>query len=78
MTSATPQPELIEQLFSLAGRTAIVTGASRGIGWALADGLARAGATVFAYVPEGDGRLHLEAGAAHVFQDMAELPGLLA
>jgi HAD superfamily hydrolase (TIGR01509 family) len=37
-----------------------------------------AGATVFAYVPEGDGRLHLEAGAAHVFQDMADLPGLLA
>lgn len=43
-----PQSELIEQLFSLAGRTAIVTGASRGIGWALADGLARAGAKVFA------------------------------
>lgn len=40
--------ELIEQLFSLHGRTAIVTGASRGIGWALADGLARAGARVFA------------------------------
>jgi NAD(P)-dependent dehydrogenase (short-subunit alcohol dehydrogenase family) len=37
----------LEQLFSLSGRTAIVTGASKGIGWALADGLARAGANVF-------------------------------
>lgn len=33
-------------LFSLAGKTALVTGASRGIGAALADGLAGAGATV--------------------------------
>jgi len=32
--------------FSLAGKTAIVTGASRGIGAALADGLAGAGAGV--------------------------------
>jgi NAD(P)-dependent dehydrogenase (short-subunit alcohol dehydrogenase family) len=36
------------KLFSLSGRTAIVTGASRGIGWALANGLAKAGATVYA------------------------------
>lgn len=35
-------------LFSLAGRAAIVTGASRGIGWTLADALARAGASVMA------------------------------
>jgi NAD(P)-dependent dehydrogenase (short-subunit alcohol dehydrogenase family) len=38
----------IESLFCLEGRIAIVTGASRGIGWALADGLARAGAKVLA------------------------------
>lgn len=40
--------EFIGQLFSLSDRTAIITGASRGIGWALADGLARAGVMVFA------------------------------
>ncbi len=38
----------LDALFSLAGKTAIVTGASRGIGFALAEGLAAAGATVTA------------------------------
>jgi HAD superfamily hydrolase (TIGR01509 family) len=37
-----------------------------------------AGATVFAYVPHGDGHALLEAGAYAVFADMAELPALLA
>lgn len=43
----------------------------------LAAGVA-AGATVFAYAPQGDGRALLEAGAHRVFADMAELPALLA
>jgi HAD superfamily hydrolase (TIGR01509 family) len=37
-----------------------------------------AGASVFAYVPTGNGHTLLEAGAYVVFADMAELPGLLA
>ncbi|MFN7856301.1 MAG: HAD family hydrolase [Acidovorax sp.] len=36
-----------------------------------------AGATVFAYAPQGDGAPLLAAGAAHVFASMADLPGLL-
>jgi HAD superfamily hydrolase (TIGR01509 family) len=36
-----------------------------------------AGATVFAYVPLGDGHTLLRAGAHHVFGDMAELHALL-
>lgn len=36
----------VGRLFSLAGKTAVVTGASRGIGFALANGLAAAGAAV--------------------------------
>lgn len=40
--------ELIQRLFSLEGRSAIVTGGSRGIGAAIAGGLAAAGARVTA------------------------------
>jgi NAD(P)-dependent dehydrogenase (short-subunit alcohol dehydrogenase family) len=36
----------LEQLFSLEGKTALVTGASRGLGRAIADALLRAGASV--------------------------------
>jgi gluconate 5-dehydrogenase len=35
-----------EELFALTGKVALVTGSSRGLGWAVAQGLARAGATV--------------------------------
>jgi NAD(P)-dependent dehydrogenase (short-subunit alcohol dehydrogenase family) len=38
----------VERLFSLAGKVAVVTGASRGIGFAIGDGLAQAGARVVA------------------------------
>ena len=36
----------LEQLFNLTGKTAVVTGASRGLGQAMADALLRAGASV--------------------------------
>jgi gluconate 5-dehydrogenase len=36
----------MSNLFSLSGRTALVTGSSRGLGWAIAQAMARAGAQV--------------------------------
>jgi gluconate 5-dehydrogenase len=45
MTKGSTMTE-IESLFSLAGRVALVTGASRGLGWAFAEALAGAGAHV--------------------------------
>jgi gluconate 5-dehydrogenase len=50
-------------LFSLAGRVALVTGASRGLGFAMAEGLAEAGATV---VLNGRDPASLEARAAEL------------
>jgi gluconate 5-dehydrogenase len=50
-------------LFSLAGRVALVTGASRGLGFAMAEGLAEAGASV---VLNGRESATLEARAAEL------------
>jgi gluconate 5-dehydrogenase len=49
------------KLFDLSGRTALVTGSSRGLGYAFAEGLAEAGATV---VLNGSNRDRLAAAAA--------------
>ena len=51
------------QLFSLAGRTALVTGSSRGLGRAMAEGLAAAGAAV---VLNGSNRGRLADAAAEM------------
>ena len=57
MTLAPPPAAYLESLFSLEGQLAVVTGASRGIGLAIAQSLASAGADIIAVshaMPSGD------------------------
>ena len=53
----------LDALFSLNGKVALVTGSNRGIGYSLARGLARAGASV---VLNGHDRERTEAAARHL------------
>jgi 2-dehydro-3-deoxy-D-gluconate 5-dehydrogenase len=57
MTSATTPASYTESLFGLEGQLAVVTGASRGIGLAVTEALASAGADIIAVsasMPDGD------------------------
>jgi gluconate 5-dehydrogenase len=54
------------ELFSLAGRVALVTGAARGLGFEIARGLAAAGATVLL---NGRDRTALESAAARIAEE---------
>jgi NAD(P)-dependent dehydrogenase (short-subunit alcohol dehydrogenase family) len=56
-----PDPPTPAGLFDLSGRTAIVTGASSGLGWRFARVLADAGATVFAAARRADRLTELSA-----------------
>ncbi len=58
------------QLFSLAGRTALITGSSRGLGLAIAQGMASAGAKV---ILNGIDATRLEAAAAALKQQGFEV-----
>jgi gluconate 5-dehydrogenase len=53
----------MSDLFSLEGRVALVTGASRGLGWAMAEAMARHGATVLL---NARGQVALEGRAAEL------------
>lgn len=77
MPRSKPHPDVYlaaaAALKSAPQRCAVVEDTLTGV----AAGLA-AGATVFAYVPQGDPAVFARAGVAAVFSDMAQLPQLLA
>ena len=61
-----PPADMIMELFSLAGRTAVVTGASSGLGARFATVLAAAGATVYAAARRTDRLAKVAATAARI------------
>lgn len=61
------------ELFALAGRRALITGSSQGIGFALAEGLGRAGATI---VLNGRDRMKLDAAVTRLRESGVEADGV--
>jgi NAD(P)-dependent dehydrogenase (short-subunit alcohol dehydrogenase family) len=61
----------VGRLFSLAGKVAVVTGASRGIGFALANGLAAAGASVVAIARSPQPRLPFQGSVRYLSADVS-------
>jgi gluconate 5-dehydrogenase len=62
----------LAELFSLENRVAIVTGASRGIGFALAQGLASAGASVIAVARASSPAVAFEGRVEYVARDVSD------
>ena len=61
----------VSRLFSLSGKVAVVTGASRGIGFALADGLAAAGAKVIALARSAQPRVPFQNAVDYISADVS-------
>lgn len=75
MTAPNPDALTLNALFGLSGKTALVTGSSRGIGAAIAQGFAHAGAEVFVHGTSPDA---VEARRAQIATNGAPVHGLVS
>lgn len=77
-------PEILEELFSIRGKTAVVTGGAKGVGAMISTALLRAGAKVIAVSRSGEEGESFAAGLAphgsclFIEQDLATISGVRA